>query len=228
MESVLVLTHADESGSALTRSSLEAVTAGQQLAARLGAQLTIGIVTPHLGPAADELASAGARLLAVSGEAFAQPRYASCSAAAEALCRAAQPTIVLASAASAFSRCLAGVSHRLGGVIDTHITALSASGPLEITRWFYRQRIEGVLSRDARPWFVLLEAGVHPVFDGARGAAAVEQVSVQLPLLRTTVIGIETPAHDAQTCWRRTTATPAAAERRSLQWPACSTRTSSS
>ena len=35
-ESILVLTHADETGSALTKASLEVVTAGKELAARLG------------------------------------------------------------------------------------------------------------------------------------------------------------------------------------------------
>ena len=44
MESILVLTHADETDSALTKTSLEAVTAGLDLAARLSAPLTIGIV----------------------------------------------------------------------------------------------------------------------------------------------------------------------------------------
>ena len=44
MESILVLTHADECGSSLTRASLEAVSAGKELAAKLSATLTIGIV----------------------------------------------------------------------------------------------------------------------------------------------------------------------------------------
>ena len=48
MESILVLTHADESGSSLTKASLEAVTAGHELATRLGAELAIGIVRVHL------------------------------------------------------------------------------------------------------------------------------------------------------------------------------------
>lgn len=199
MESILVLTHVDESGSALTRASLEAVTAGKELAARLGATLTIGIIAADPQPAANELASAGARLLAVPGEAFAQPRYASCTAACEALCRAAQATIVIAPASSRFSRVLAGVSHRLGGVIDTHITALAGTDSLQATRWFYRQRIEAVLQREARPWFLLLEAGTCPAFAGPHSAVNLEQVSVRLPELRTTVIGIQSPAQDAQT-----------------------------
>ena len=199
MESILVLTHVDESGAALSKASLEAVTAGKELAARLGASLTIGIVAADSANAAPALAQTGARLLAVSGEAFAQARYASDAAACEALCHAAAATLVLAPATSRFARVAAGVAHRLGGVIDTHITALGGAETVEATRWFYRQRVEGVLSRDARPWFLLLDAGTHAAFAGEPAAAAVEQVAVQLPALRTTVTGLRAPAQDAQT-----------------------------
>ena len=44
METILVLTHVDETGSALTKASLEAVTAGVELARQLSATLTIGIL----------------------------------------------------------------------------------------------------------------------------------------------------------------------------------------
>jgi electron transfer flavoprotein alpha subunit len=199
METILVLTHADETGSALTRASLEAVTAGKELAARLSATLTIGILAADATVAAGVLASTGARLLAVSGEAFAQARYASDAAACEALCRAAQATIVLAPGSSRVARVAAGVAHRLGGFIDTHITALGGSETVEATRWFYRQRVEAVLSRDTRPWFLLLDAGTHAAFAGEAGAAQVEQVSVELPAQRTTVSGFRAPAQDAQT-----------------------------
>ena len=67
METILVLTHADESGSSLSKASLEAVTAGNELAARLSAPLTIGIVAADAAAAASSLASTGARLIAVSG-----------------------------------------------------------------------------------------------------------------------------------------------------------------
>ena len=116
--------------------------------------------------AAGGLASTGARLLAVSGEAFAQARYASDAAAAEALCRAAEATIVLAPGTSRFTRVAAGVAHRLGGFIDTHITALGGTDTVEASRWFYRQRVEAVISRDVRPWFLLLDAGTHAAFAG--------------------------------------------------------------
>jgi electron transfer flavoprotein alpha subunit len=205
MESILVLTHADETGSALSKASLEAVTAGKDLAARMGEALIIGIVAKDAARAASAVAGAGARLLAVSGEAFAQARYASDAAACEALCRAAQATIVLAPQSSRFARVMAGVAHRLSGFIDTHVTAFAGaeSGPEPIgaTRWFYRQRVEAVVSRAARPWFLLLDAGTHAAFATEPPAASAqpEQIVVELPALRTTVTGFRAPKQDEQT-----------------------------
>ena len=201
MKSILVLTHADETGSTLTRASLEAVTSGLEITARLSIPLTIGIVAADSSAAATALASTGARLLAVSGEAFAQARYSSDAAAVEALCRAAQATIVLAPSSSRFARVVAGVAHRLGGFIDTHITALALRGAdtIEATRWFYRQRVEAVLSRDARPWFLLLDAGTNMAFAGYASTPQVEQIAVDLPALRTTVSGFRAPSQGTQT-----------------------------
>jgi electron transfer flavoprotein alpha subunit len=199
MESVLVLTHADESGLALTRGSLEAVTAGQELAARLSAPLTIGIVAADATAAAPVLAGINARLFAVSGEAFAQSRYATDAAACEALCRAAQPTIVLAPSSSRIARVAAGVSHRLGGVIDTHIISIADGDPVQVARWFYRQRVEAVLSRPQRPWFLLMDGGACAAYASAPGPVNLEQISLALPSLRTTVTDLRTPAQDAET-----------------------------
>jgi len=198
MDSILVLTHSDES-STLTRPSLETVTAGIDLAIRLGAPLTIGILAADPAAAASALSAAGARLLAVSGEAFRQPRYASDAAACEALCRAANATIVLAPFSSRFARVAAGVAHRLGGVIDTHITAIAGSDQIEATRWFYRQRMEAVHTREARPWFLLLEGGAHPAFAAEPVPANLELIQVQLPEIRTTVEGIRAPQNNQQT-----------------------------
>ncbi|MGA7832451.1 MAG: hypothetical protein WCA21_15945, partial [Terracidiphilus sp.] len=182
-----------------TKASLEAVTAGLELAARLKAPLTIGLVAVDAAAAAGSVASTGARLLAVSGEAFAQARYASDAAAVEAICRAANATIVLAPGSSRFTRIAAGVAHRVGGFVDTHITALSGAESVEASRWFYRQRIEAVISRAVRPWFLLLDAGTHAAFAGATGSAQIEEIAVQLPSIRTTVSGFRAPAQDAQT-----------------------------
>ena len=199
MESILVLTHADESGSALSKASLEAVTAGIDLAARLSAPFIIGIIAADAATAASSLPSSGARLLAVSGEAFAQARYATDAAAAKALCRAANASIVVAPGSSRFTRIAAGVAHRLGGFVDTHITALSGTDKIEASRWFYRQRIEAVLSRSVRPWFLLLDAGTHAIYAGESGAAQIETIGVELPVVRTTVSGFRAPTQGGQT-----------------------------
>ena len=201
MESILVLTHADESGSALTRHSLEAVTAGKELAARLGAPLTTGIVAADANRAASAVMHAGPRLLAVRGEAFAQARFASDAAACEALCRAAQATIVVAPQSSRFARVMAAVAHRLGGVIDTHIAVLGGADSVEATRSFYRQRIEAVVTRTARPWFLLLDSGTHEPYAGEAGNAQVDEIAiaVELPALRTEVTGFRAPKQDEQT-----------------------------
>jgi electron transfer flavoprotein alpha subunit len=198
MESILVLTHVDESGSALTRASLEAVTAGKDLASRVSASLTIGILG-GVASAVSALAATGARLLVVSGEAFAQARYLTDAAACEAMCRAAQATIVVAPSSSRFARVAAGVAHRVGGAIDTHINDIIHADSIQVTRWFYRQRVEAVVSRTARPWFLLLDSGICAPFAGAPGAASLEQVSVELPTVRTTVTGFRAPAQDAAT-----------------------------
>lgn len=198
-ESILVLIHADETGSSLTKGSLEAVTAGEELAARMNAPLTVGILAANALSAARKLSTVKARVLAASGEAFRDPRYESDAAGCEALCRAAQATTILAPQSSRMTRVAAGVAHRIGGNIDTHITSLRGQDNLEVSRWFYRQRIEAVITRSARPWVLLLEPGVYPTFAGAEGEIAVEQVAASLPSARTKVIGTRAPAKGEQT-----------------------------
>ena len=199
MESILVITHADESGSALARASLEAVSAGRDLASRLGAGLAIGIVAGDAALAANQVAGAAPRILAASGDALAHARFASDAAACAALVHAAQPSIVLAPHSSRFARVMAAVAHRAGGVIDTHVAAVGGADGIEATRWFYRQRIEAVVSRGKRPWFLLLDAGTHAAFAAGTGNAQVEQVPVGLPEVRTVVTGFRIPSQDAQT-----------------------------
>jgi len=199
MEKLLVLTHVDESGAALTKASLEAVAAGVEFAGALGAPLVIGVVGAQAEAAANSVAGAASRVLTVNGEAFAQARYASDAAACEALCRTAEATLVFAPASSRFARVMPGVAYRLGGFADTHITALSKGETLEVSRWFYRQRVEAVLRRETRPWFLLLEAGTREPWAAAAGQVQAETVAVTLPELRTTVIGVCAPKQDEQT-----------------------------
>jgi electron transfer flavoprotein alpha subunit len=193
----LLLAHA-EAGGTLAKPALEALTA----ALALGGELTVGLVGGTVETAASIAAAAGARrILAVTGEPFTQPRYATDAAAAEALARAAGAAIVLAPATSRWARALPGVAYRLGGRIDTHATGLAArDGAPAVNRWFYRQRMEAVLTRTARPWFVLLDPGCVAPWSGTAAAAAqVETVAVEAPQSRTTVTGIQAPKADEQT-----------------------------
>jgi len=197
MESILLLAHTEADGT-LAKPALEALT----VALALGGELTVGLIGGAVEPAAKIAAAAGAhRILAVTGDPFTQSRYATDAAAAEALARAAAAPIVLAPATARWSRALPGVAYRLGGRIDTHSTSLTVrDGAPAVNRWFYRQRMEAVLTRTARPWFVLLDAGCVAPWSGAPAVAArVETVAVTAPQSRSTVVGIQAPKSDEQT-----------------------------
>jgi electron transfer flavoprotein alpha subunit len=78
---------------------------------------------------------------------------------------------------------------------------LSGGETVEATRWFYRQRIEAVVTRTARPWFLLVESGTYGAFAEEAGNAQVDEIAiaVELPALRTEVTGIRAPKQDEQT-----------------------------
>jgi electron transfer flavoprotein alpha subunit len=198
METILVLAHAEADGS-LARPALEALGAAKSL----GGALVVGIAGENVQTAANSVASCGAaKFLGVSGAEFAQARYATDAAAAEAICKAAGAGIVIAPATSRWNRVLSGVAHRLGGRADTHVTAVSAAnGVVSVNRWYYRQRMEAVLQRTQRPWVIALEAGCCEAWKGAAGSATVESVAVALTdaAKQTTVTGIRAPAADQQT-----------------------------
>ena len=201
MEKILLLAHTEADGT-LGKPALEALTT----ALALGGPLTIGLVGTATQPAADQIAGAGAaRILAVTGDAFGQARYATDAAAAEAICRAAACELVIAAGTSRWSRALPGVAYRLGGRVDTLASAFAeTNGTPALTRWFYRQRMEAVLTRTQRPWVVLLDSGCVAPWAGAAGAAtaeaiAVEAIAVEAPATRTTVTGFRAPKTDEQT-----------------------------
>jgi electron transfer flavoprotein alpha subunit len=195
MEKLLVLLHLDDNGASLPKAAFETIASALKLAAV--EQITIGIIGNDIKPAADSAASTGARILVVSGPEFGQARYVTDAAAAEALCRAAEATVVLAPASSRFARALPGVAHRLNGAIDTHVTAIGR--PFSVSRWFYRQRIEVTLQRSTRPWILLLESGINEAWQGSPADAQVEQLTATLPTIRTQVTGIRAPNLDEQT-----------------------------
>jgi electron transfer flavoprotein alpha subunit len=203
METILLLANTEADGS-LAKPALEALGAAKALAAGLaGSKLVVGLVGQTVQGAADRIASCGASvLLGAAGAELASSRYASDAAAAEALAKAAQATVVLAPANSRWNRVLPGVAQRLGGRADTHVTGLSVGdGRLSVNRWYYRQRMEAALERTQRPWFILVDPGSQPAWEGQAGKASVQAVAVDLPeaCKRTTVVGVREPAADAQT-----------------------------
>ena len=198
METILVLAHTEVDGS-LTENMLEALGAAKTLAGTL----VVGLIGADVKATANAIAGCGAvNFLGVSDTDFSQARYGSDAAAAEAICRAAKATVVIAPATSRWNRVLAGVAHRLGGRVDTHVTGISAAGgALSVTRWYYRQRMEAVLQRTQRPWVIALESGCAEPWKGSAGTAKVENVTVTPgdAAKRTTVTGVKAPATDQQT-----------------------------
>jgi electron transfer flavoprotein alpha subunit len=203
METILFLAHTESDGS-LARVALEGLSAAKNLAASLpGSAFIVGLVGEQVQGAANQIAGCGAsKFLGVAGADFAQPRYGTDAAAAEAIARAASASIVIGPSTSRWSRVLPGVSHRLQGRADTHVTGLTVqNGAVAISRWYYRQRLEAVQQRSQRPWVILVESGIASAFQGAAGSASVESVAVQLAdsAKRTQVSGIQSPPLDQQT-----------------------------
>ena len=201
--SILFLAHVDESGNTLPKLAHEALGAAVELAQQCGATLTIGLIGETIQAAANSIATSGAaRFVGISGPEFASPRFASDAFAAETLCRTAGAELIIAPATSRFLRALPVLAHRLQGRVDTHVSALRfENGSLTATRWFYRQRLEGVFQRQECRWIVLLDSGCHEPWSGQAGTASVEETPVTLPAeaKRTTVTGIRAPKTDAQT-----------------------------
>ncbi len=202
MENLLLIAHTEEDGS-LTKIALEAVTAGLQLRDDLGASMTIGLIGAKVDVAANSLAAApNVRFFGVAGDQFAQSRYATDALAVERLCREVGATLVIAPGTARLNRVLPGVACRLGGKIDTHISAINVkSGELSVERWYYRQRMTATFSRQRRPWFLSVDSAVFPVFNGQAGQAQLELIPVEVPqqMVRTEVLGLESPAGGAQT-----------------------------
>jgi electron transfer flavoprotein alpha subunit len=203
METILLLAHTEADGS-LARSVLEALHAARALnKAIVGSSLVVGLVGEQVQPAADSIAACpAAKYFGVAGVDFGQSRYATDALAAVAICQAAQATLVLAPATSRWNRVLSGVAQRLGGRVDTHVTGVAeAAGQPVVNRWYYRQRMEGTMTRTQRPWFMLIDPGSQPACECGSGSAKVESLVVNLPAecKRTTVVGVREPKADAQT-----------------------------
>jgi electron transfer flavoprotein alpha subunit len=188
-EKILFIAYTEADGS-VSRGGREALAA-----ARILGEFAVGLIGGEVQKAADALAGCGAtKFYGVAG--FEEARYVSDAAAAEAICRAAGATVVIAPHNSRTARALPGVAQRLNGRVDTHVTGLTPE--LEASRWLYRQRMEAVIERAARPWIVLLDSGIAAAWEGASGSAAVEQLSVTVAS-RTRVMGRQAPKAEQQT-----------------------------
>jgi electron transfer flavoprotein alpha subunit len=203
MQTILFLAHTEPDGT-VDKPALEALSAAKLLSDQLSnSALVVGLLGETAQAAADRIAGCGAaRFLAVVGPDFSPSRYSTDAAGAEALCRVAQATWVIAPATSRWNRVLPGVAQRLGGRCDTHVAGLTVSdGKVGVNRWYYRQRIESVLQRTHQPWLILIDPAGQPAWQGSPGSARVETLTVSLndACKRTTVVGVREPAADAQT-----------------------------
>ncbi|MGL1864048.1 MAG: electron transfer flavoprotein subunit alpha [Pseudodesulfovibrio sp.] len=198
MSTVLYLAHTECDGT-LHKMALETLTAAKALAEGMGADLAVGLVGTDVAAAADSIAGCGGKFYGVFGPEFSDARYGSDLAAAEAIAKACSAEIVVAPATSRFSRALPGLAIRLDGRVDTHLSGLEAKdGKPVAKRWFYRQRMEGTLTRQELPWVLTLDAGCADAFEGA-GSADVEAVSADTSGVRTTITGMEGQSEDQQT-----------------------------
>ncbi len=205
METILVLAHTEADGS-LAKSAREALRAGRTLNELVaGSNLVIGLIGDQAQTAANSIGAwPASRYFAVVGAEFNQPRYSTDATAAAAICKAAAASIVVAPATSRWNRVLAGVAQRLGGRVDTHVTGVSngnGNGQPAVARWFYRQRMEALLIRTQRPWFILVDPGSFAPCQCGAGEAKLEFVNVEVDEAskRTTVLGLREPKAEAQT-----------------------------
>ncbi|UCF39439.1 MAG: electron transfer flavoprotein subunit alpha [Acidobacteriota bacterium] len=202
MEKILLLAFTETDGT-LGKPGLEVLSAALKIREGLaGAELVVGLVGAKVGPAAGQIVGCSpSRILGVEGEHFSQSRYGTDAAAAEAICKAAEATIILAAGTARANRVLSGVAHRLQGNADTHVCGVDvADGALKVTRWYYRQRMQAVLQRSSRPWVIICDPSSFAPWTGSSRDDAFEAVAVPVPdSMRTTVTGTQAPASGAQT-----------------------------
>ncbi|MFC1584705.1 electron transfer flavoprotein subunit alpha/FixB family protein [Fibrobacterota bacterium] len=202
MEKILFVTDVASDGS-FSKVSLEVLAGAAGLSKDLGASLAVGLIGSEVQKAADSISGCGAdEFLGVSGPEFSESRYSSDAAALEAIARQSQASIVIGPATLRLARAFPGVSCRMGGSIDTHISGtVCEEGTLHVQRWFYRQRVSATLTRQARPWFLLVDSGVFQAVEREAGSARLENVTVELSeeQKKTRVTGMEAPSAEEQT-----------------------------
>ena len=201
MEKVLVLAFVDAEHSE-KKTLAEAVTCAGELAGKIGTTWELALVGTDVQTAANSVAdSCCGKIWAIEGEDFAQARYASDLLAAEALLKVSAATLVIAAGTSRANRILPALSMRVGGRADTHTTAVTATEKgVELSRWFYRMRIEATFTRPQRPWIIGLEPGSVAAKTWTDGIVTIEKVDFSLPenAKRTKVLDVKNTNQSAQ------------------------------
>jgi electron transfer flavoprotein alpha subunit len=191
METILFLAHPDLD-SKPPRVAFEALHAAVRLREEFGAELHVGLIGADLEQTAGRMAGCGASsFLGAADPELGVSRYGTDLSALQAIVEKVAPTLIVAPATSRFSRVMPGLAVRAGGRIDTHITALGGTGidgspapaagadatGLTVERWYYRQRMRARLTRSARPWILLVDAGAFPEWKGDAGAVTLTEVA---------------------------------------------------
>ncbi|MGC8830541.1 MAG: electron transfer flavoprotein subunit alpha/FixB family protein [Verrucomicrobiia bacterium] len=203
MEKLLILLHTDDGR--LCKQALEVITVGQSLKNQFqnGLEVVVGIVGNNIKEVAKNIARCGATaFLGIEGEEFSTARYTTDSLAIETIVKKVQPSLVIAPATIRWNKVVPGAMFRVNGITDTHITGITVQeGTLKVSRWFYRQRIEGIVHRTHRPWALLIESGVCPAFTAEPAEVQIELIDVQIPNteINCNVIGLREPPVEQQT-----------------------------
>jgi len=203
MEKILFISHVDDQGK-LPGPGSETLAGAMQLAKDMtDGSFSTALFGLSTEDAARQAGAAGcSEIFVVESDELKTPRYATDVAAITALVKRAQPDIVLAPNTSRIARVLAGAARRCGGSIDTRVNGLKVEGEtLSLVRWFYRQRMEGHLSRKSRPWFISMDSGIYPAFSGDPADVSPVRVDVNWNDISTNIqtVGLEKLSSDAQT-----------------------------
>lgn len=198
MERILFLAHAEPDGT-LTKLALEALGATVSLAKASGGELAVGLTGQGASKACDAVGSCGASRFLVAPTPDDPPGSIDADAF-EAVCRRADPTVVVVPGTSRVARSMPAVAIRIGGRIESKATSLGwEEGTVVVERWYYRQRMVGRLTRAHRPWVIAVEAGIAPAWSGSPSTVPTEAVEPVAVPSRTSVVGQEAASQGEQT-----------------------------
>lgn len=197
MEKILCLLHTDADGN-LPQAALEAITVAKAMNMP---HMEIGIFGINAFEAAKTIGnSPAAKHYIAEHPELSVSRYSSDVTAGTSIAKASEASIIVIPGTSRMNRMCAGMAQRLGGRVDTHVTDIVVEDEKPvITRWYYRQRIFAIQTRNQRPWIIVAEPGIAPPWQGVYSEDLSFQHVELLIQPRSRVVGIHTPAENRQT-----------------------------